>query len=438
MLLLFDISESQIVRNYELLKERTSGGFIKATGGISIVDKRFPTHWENTKNVGLPRGAYHFWAPGDPKKQAELFFNTVNGTGDLGELPPTLDIEPAEFWTADDFKILTEEVERLFGRLPMIYTSKVFFDKLTGGKSWASKYPLWVAHYITWQTSTKLLNWEEDLITNRVIPRITSRRPAMPSVWDDWQIWQFTDDGVGPDWGTDKVRSKQIDLSYFRGTLEEMLALGGTTVDQLREVTVPVENQMEWITTQLEKLVAAGITPAVEINIEGTLFDVEKLKSLKETLEKGGITPEVNLSIDMSSNGNTSPRTKTPIDKSQTNQKTPPDRQSPSPINHESFQVRAKAMKKNKNFIPLYVIQKGKKWTDNKGKPIMVKYSPVIRIPNGETFSVSSTHKVGSKDKGDGKVIGTGDEHYYLITDYSANDKAIGKYVMKDDVKVKR
>ena len=263
-----------------------------------------------------------------------------------------------------------------------------------------------------------------------------------------WHIWQYSADKnkLGSEFG---VKTSGIDLDVFNGTLQDMkdwlagkaIQTGIPEAEEISEVTVPVENQMEWIITQLEKLIAAGIKPAVEINIEGTLFDVEKLKSLKETLEKGGITPEVNLSIDMSSNGNTSPRTKTPIDTSQTNPKTPPDRQSPSPTNHESFQVRAKAMKTNKNFIPLYEIlvnKKKDKKTDEAGKPIMVKTSPVIRIPNGETFSVSSTHKVGSKDKGDGKVIGTGDKPYYLITDYSANDKAIGKYVMKDDVKVKR
>ena len=432
MLLLFDISDSQIMKDYKRLKERTSGGFIRATKGITIKDKEFKTHWENTKKEGIPRGAYHFWIPSsDPKKQAKNFFNTVNATGDLGELPPVLDIEPKENTaSADKARICAEEIENLFGRPPMIYTSKAYFDKLKGGKAWAGKYPLWVAHYITWEKSGEnwdknLLKWEENLIVNRVNPK-KSDKPDFSSTWDEWQIWQFTDDGRGPDWGTKQSDSKQIDLNVFRGTLEELLALGGTTMDQLEEVTetIPEVEPTPLSDSLLEEIKEAGITPTIQININMTDFDLKAFKNLQSKLEEEGITPEVHINIQVGSGRVVS--SGSDLEQEPDSGETELPISEPEP--ESSFTVEVKAKSGTKTAVQSIVDRK-----DN-GVPVMEPYKPRIALSNGTRLRVSKTHKESDKDKGDGVIYG-GKKRYYKITDDVENGEAAGNFVKKEDVK---
>jgi hypothetical protein len=63
------------------------------------------------------------------------------------------------------------------------------------------EYPLWVATY----------------------PYVMSpfARPYMPSPWTDWTIWQYTDKGDGKKYG---VQAKAVDLNYFKGTYNDLLA----------------------------------------------------------------------------------------------------------------------------------------------------------------------------------------------------------------------
>src|SRR3990170_5245777 len=277
MLLLFDISYAQIIDDYNLLALRTNGGFIKASQGIAP-DPRFATHWAGTKKAGILRGAYHFWLSGlDPRQQARLFFDTLQKTGDFGELPPVLDIERSG--NAKEVRACVEEIERLFNRTPLIYTSAYAWgdDRLKGDKNWASKYPLWVANYITNdldpdQKGTELLNWREDFVDRHVKPHIKSDRPYLPLTWrkPGWKIWQVYQIGYGPDWGTRWPDSKQFDLDVFDGTAEQLLALDGSPADKIKEI--------------LEKT-----------KREPSIPDKRKSVSVVSTLSKSGITPDIQL-----------------------------------------------------------------------------------------------------------------------------------------------
>ncbi len=66
--------------------------FIKATQGDTILDSKYRVNWENSRAVGLPRGAYHFYDYRvDPLKQAAwLLGNTQLDPGELGYV---LDVE---------------------------------------------------------------------------------------------------------------------------------------------------------------------------------------------------------------------------------------------------------------------------------------------------------------------------------------------------------
>lgn len=161
------------IRDHHLAKDirPVSFVFIKATEGVSMVDKDFKRNWQDAGRSGLRRGAYHFFRSSkDGEAQARLFIKTV---GDLRfkDLPPVLDIETIH--RGGSMKKLNEEalkwletIEGHYGRKPIVYTGSSF------ARDWLSKritdnYPVWIAHY------------EKD-------------RPD----FDGWTFWQFTDKAV--------------------------------------------------------------------------------------------------------------------------------------------------------------------------------------------------------------------------------------------------
>ncbi len=161
------------IRDHHLAKDirPVSFVFIKATEGVSMVDKDFKRNWQDSGRSGLRRGAYHFFRSSkDGEAQARLFIKTV---GDLRfkDLPPVLDIETIH--RGGSMKKLNEEalkwletIEGHYGKKPIVYTGSSF------ARDWLSKritdnYPVWIAHY------------EKD-------------RPD----FDGWTFWQFTDKAV--------------------------------------------------------------------------------------------------------------------------------------------------------------------------------------------------------------------------------------------------
>lgn len=161
------------IRDHHLAKDIRPVSFvsIKATEGVSMVDKDFKRNWQDAGRSGLRRGAYHFFRSSkDGEAQARLFIKTV---GDLRfkDLPPVLDIETIH--RGGSMKKLNEEalkwletIEGHYGKKPIVYTGSSF------ARDWLSKritdnYPVWIAHY------------EKD-------------RPD----FDGWTFWQFTDKAV--------------------------------------------------------------------------------------------------------------------------------------------------------------------------------------------------------------------------------------------------
>lgn len=145
--------------------------FIKATEGVSMVDKDFSRNWKEAGRSGLKRGAYHFFRSSkDGAAQAELFIRTV---GDLRfkDLPPVLDIESIH--RGGSRKRLNEEalkwlkvIESHYGKKPIVYSGVSFATDFLD-KEITGNYPVWIAHY------------EKD----------------QPS-FEGWTWWQFTDRAV--------------------------------------------------------------------------------------------------------------------------------------------------------------------------------------------------------------------------------------------------
>jgi lysozyme len=188
---------------------------LKCVQGNDGKDSRFDENFEGCRNAGIPAAPYLFGypLPSDPKhpgrgpeEQARALHAACRGLGSQdGDLPPVLDIEwPPHFekdkgtskildrwtkWNVDGASIVAwslaclAELERLFGRTPIVYTYPHFWASLgEAGKNPAfAKYPLWIANY------THLKDWMPP----------EGAKPIVPAPWTDWTLWQFSADGSG-------------------------------------------------------------------------------------------------------------------------------------------------------------------------------------------------------------------------------------------------
>lgn len=170
--------------------------FIKATGGVHRVDPEFDNNWHGTREVGITRGAYHFfYASDDPVAQAEHFARTVVSLRP-DDLPPVIDVEITDGATPEALidGVLTwlNTVESRLGRRPIVYTYHAFANQYLTDPRLAG-YPLWIAAYDV-------------------------RRPQPPLTWNvrGWHFWQHTHSGSFE--GVDSV----VDLNVFNGSIEQL------------------------------------------------------------------------------------------------------------------------------------------------------------------------------------------------------------------------
>ncbi|RYG52086.1 MAG: glycoside hydrolase family 25 protein [Chitinophagaceae bacterium] len=151
-----DVSRYQKNISWDLVKDmqvrdiRIGFAFMKATEGISILDRSFKRNWRRSGDAGLPRGAYHYFIPGiSGEKQAAYFIKNVQLK--TGDLPPVLDIEetgglPSRILVSN-LKVWLNRVEQHYGVKPIIYSGAHFYRQYLSGEF--EDYPLWIAHYET-------------------------------------------------------------------------------------------------------------------------------------------------------------------------------------------------------------------------------------------------------------------------------------------------
>lgn len=160
----WDAVKAMQVKNIKL-----NFAFIKATEGIGNTDPQFRRNWKKSKDVGIIRGAYHFFlTTKDARMQAENFIRVV----DLkpGDLPPVLDVEQTNGISKElvkkEIKTWLDIVENNYHVKPIIYTYIDFYKQNLGDGF--DDYPLWVAHYY---------------------------QPRQPRIQRDWVFWQHNDNG---------------------------------------------------------------------------------------------------------------------------------------------------------------------------------------------------------------------------------------------------
>lgn len=187
--------------------------FVKTSEGERYVDPTFKDNWAGAKAAGVLRGAYHFFrSNADPGRQADCFINALKSTGDLGDLPPALDLETNDGQpnqrVISRARAWMDRVQSAFNKKPIIYSGQYFlqdhFSEPGGGPpAWARDYPLWVAQY-----------------PNRYTPGM---KPGLPNGWNQWTFWQYSDKG--------RVNGivDKVDLDLFNGTLEELYQFAGVS-----------------------------------------------------------------------------------------------------------------------------------------------------------------------------------------------------------------
>jgi GH25 family lysozyme M1 (1,4-beta-N-acetylmuramidase) len=101
-----------------------------------------------------------------------------------------------------DVAACAAEIKRLFGRAPIVYTAKWYWDTWIGTPTCLNRYDLAVAHYTA------------------------ATAPLMPRGWTEWKIWQYSADknGKGSEFG---AQSSDIDLDKFNGDEAQFQAWAG-------------------------------------------------------------------------------------------------------------------------------------------------------------------------------------------------------------------
>lgn len=171
--------------------------YVKASEGNYYTSETFGSQYQESRSVGMIRGAYHFaipnWSSG--ADQARYFVQNGGGwSGDGSTLPPVLDFEfnpyagrtisgfyfgdtcydmsPAQLtaWVHDFGNTMLS----LTGRLPVIYTNTSWWNQCTGNAPGFGDYPLWVAAY----------------------PGAPSNNAGpIPASWENYSIWQYSSTG---------------------------------------------------------------------------------------------------------------------------------------------------------------------------------------------------------------------------------------------------
>jgi lysozyme len=149
---------------------------LKASEGASYTDEKFANRWAWLKELGIPRGAYHFFRPSVNALDQAAHFAQVLGKLEDGDIQPLLDVEVLDGHSAQEARSAVlyclDALQKKTGRHPMIYGSPYFLEALKLPVGIPSA--LMIAHYGV-------------------------SCPLVPSAWSNWAIWQWSDSGIDKD-----------------------------------------------------------------------------------------------------------------------------------------------------------------------------------------------------------------------------------------------
>ncbi|MEU4153933.1 GH25 family lysozyme [Streptomyces sp. NPDC026659] len=179
-----DVSSHQ--KRVDFNRARARGArfaYVKATESTGYRNPYFAGQYDGARRAGLIRGAYHFARPDRSSGARQAAYFVRHGgdwRADGRTLPPALDIEYNPYdkhhkcyglshqrmvrwiWSFSD------EVRRLTGRRPVIYTTAHWWNACTGrSRAFAASHALWVAGHGS------------------------SGPGKLPAGWRYWTFWQY-------------------------------------------------------------------------------------------------------------------------------------------------------------------------------------------------------------------------------------------------------
>lgn len=124
--------------------------YLKATEGTGNVDDTYSYNFNECKRVGLKVGSYLFFRPHlSAKAQFDLFVSRVDTKKQ--DLLPLVDAEVIKGVSDGVFQArlleLCELLEKEYGKKPIIYTGKNFYNKHIHGNSHLRNYKFFIAAY---------------------------------------------------------------------------------------------------------------------------------------------------------------------------------------------------------------------------------------------------------------------------------------------------
>lgn len=157
---------------------------IKATEGATYKDPCFDGFVKQAQQLQKPMGFYHFARPdngNDPTAEAANFYQTIKPYVRQGIL--ALDWEAGDLSKTDWALKWLDEVKRLTGVKPMIYTSQWVINSYDFSKIVAGDYGLWIAK---WKDHEADYNYD------------MSDAGSKPKLkwWAFYAIWQWTSSGL--------------------------------------------------------------------------------------------------------------------------------------------------------------------------------------------------------------------------------------------------
>ena len=189
-----DISHHQDVIDWDVLaREDISFLFIKATEGGDHKDTQFARNWQRAGELGIARGAYHFFT--FCKTGAEQARNYMDSVP-IGEntLPPVIDLEfggncsarPPKEEVLSEIADFSRIVKQKYGKTPIIYATRQSYKSFLAGED--VEYPIWIRNIYS--------------------------KPKLPD-GKQWTFWQYANRGrlYG-------IRGF-VDFNVFNGTAEE-------------------------------------------------------------------------------------------------------------------------------------------------------------------------------------------------------------------------
>ena len=186
-----DVSSHQ--KNVNWSRAKAKGArfvYVKATESTNYRNPYFGQQYNGARNAGIIRGAYHFAVPNKSSGRTQAAYFVRNGgrwSADGWTLPPALDIEYNPYDSKHKcyglskagmvnwIKSFSNEVKRLTGRRPVIYTTAHWWNTCTGSsRAFASNHALWIARHNSADAG------------------------SLPAGWSFWTFWQYDNSGSLP------------------------------------------------------------------------------------------------------------------------------------------------------------------------------------------------------------------------------------------------